>query len=137
MLCLWWIEAPVDTNVARVLVRLHGITPSRHEARRSPEVWELASELVGQDVEMVREINWALLDLGAQICTAPRAKVQQMSSHRQVSLCHCWRISGEVSAARCQTVVATLLANSKCETLGAPREHELDGGLVSTLRPLL
>ena len=68
------IEAPVDTNVARVLVRLHGITPSRHEARRSPEVWELASELVGQDVEMVREINWALLDLGAQICTVREPK---------------------------------------------------------------
>ena len=64
------IEAPVDTNVARIIVRLHGISPSRHEARRSPEVWELASELVGQDTKTVREINWALLDLGAQICTA-------------------------------------------------------------------
>ena len=67
-------EAPVDTNVARVLVRLHGISPSRHEARRSPEVWELASELVGQDTETVRKINWALLDLGAQICTAREPK---------------------------------------------------------------
>ena len=64
------IEAPVDTNVARIIVRFYGISPSRHEARRSPEVWELASELVGQDTKAVREINWALLDLGAQICTA-------------------------------------------------------------------
>ena len=68
------VEAPVDTNVARILVRLHGISPSRYEARRSPEVWELASELVGQDVETVRELNWALLDLGAQICTAREPK---------------------------------------------------------------
>ena len=68
------IEAPVDTNVARVLVRLHGISPSRYEARRSPEVWELASELVGQNAETVRQINWALLDLGAQICTAREPK---------------------------------------------------------------
>ena len=64
------IEAPVDTNVARILVRLHGISPSRYEARRSPEVWELASELVGQNIETVRELNWALIDLGAQVCTA-------------------------------------------------------------------
>ena len=30
-----------------------------------------------------------------------------------------------------------LLATSKCDTLGALRDHELDGELVSTLRPLL
>ena len=68
------IEAPVDTNVARIIVRFHGISPSRHEARRSPEVWELASELVGQETKTVREINWALLDLGAQTCTARKPK---------------------------------------------------------------
>ena len=64
------IEAPVDTNVARIIVRFHGISPSRSEARKSPEVWELARELVGQDTKTVRDINWALLDLGAEICTA-------------------------------------------------------------------
>lgn len=68
------IEAPVDTNVARIIVRFHGISPSRYEARKSPEVWELAREFVGQDTKTVREINWALLDLGAQICTARKPK---------------------------------------------------------------
>lgn len=68
------IAAPVDTNVARILVRFFGISPSRYEARRSPEVWELASELVGRDTKTVREINWALLDLGAKICTARKPK---------------------------------------------------------------
>lgn len=68
------IEAPVDSNVARIIVRIHGISPSRYEARRSPEVWELAGEFVGQDTKTVREINWALLDLGAQICTARKPK---------------------------------------------------------------
>ena len=79
------IEAPVDTNVARVLVRLHGVSPSRHEARRSPEVWELASELVGQEVETVREVNWALLDFGALICTAREPKC---GSCPLISGCH-------------------------------------------------
>ena len=64
------IEAPVDTNVARIIVRFHGISPSRSEARKSPEVWELAREFVGQDTRTVRDVNWALLDLGAEICTA-------------------------------------------------------------------
>ena len=68
------IEAPVDTNVARILVRLHGISPSRYEARRSPEVWDLARELVGQDAKTVRELNWALLDIGAKVCIAREPK---------------------------------------------------------------
>ena len=68
------IEAPVDTNVARIIVRFHGINPSRYEARKSPEVWELAREFVGQDTKTVREINWAMLDLGAKICTARKPK---------------------------------------------------------------
>ena len=68
------IEAPVDTNVARVLVRFYGLIPSRHEARRSPEVWSSARELVGQNVETVRKMNWAILDLGAQICTPREPK---------------------------------------------------------------
>ncbi len=71
------IEAPVDSNVARIIVRLHGITPSRFEARKSPEVWGLAKELVGQDTGTVREINWALLDLGAQVCTAREPRCQK------------------------------------------------------------
>ena len=68
------VEAPVDTNIARILVRFHGIKPSRYEARRSPEVWRLASELVGKDTTTVREVNWALLDLGAKVCTARAPK---------------------------------------------------------------
>ena len=69
-----FMEAPVDTNVARVLVRFNGLIPSRHEARRSPEVWNSARELVGQNVDTVRKMNWALLDLGAQICTPREPK---------------------------------------------------------------
>ena len=68
------VEAPVDTNIARILVRFHGITPSRYEARRSPEIWQLASELVGKDAKKVREVNWALLDLGAKVCTSRQPK---------------------------------------------------------------
>lgn len=61
-------EAIVDTNIARLILRLFNIKPSRCEPRRSPEVWRKAAELVGQDGEASRRINWALLDLASTIC---------------------------------------------------------------------
>jgi A/G-specific adenine glycosylase len=60
--------AAVDTNVARVITRMCGITPSRFEARRSPEVWHVATRLVGRTRARAYQVNWALLDLGALIC---------------------------------------------------------------------
>ncbi|MBE7542229.1 MAG: hypothetical protein HS123_07670 [Solibacteraceae bacterium] len=58
----------VDTNVARIVMRVFGVGHSRFEARRSPEIWELASGITGQDPARAVEVNWALLDLGATIC---------------------------------------------------------------------
>lgn len=61
-------EAIVDTNIARLVVRLFGVRPSRYEPRRSPEVWEKATELVCQDGGQSKRVNWALLDLAAAVC---------------------------------------------------------------------
>ena len=61
-------EAIVDTNVARVIIRVFGVKPSRYEARRSPEVWDKAKRLVSPQPKQAARINWALLDLGALIC---------------------------------------------------------------------
>lgn len=63
-------EAIVDTNVARVVVRVFGISPSRYEARRSIEVWEAASAITQPAGEKARHVNWAMLDLGALVCKA-------------------------------------------------------------------
>jgi A/G-specific adenine glycosylase len=60
----------VDTNVARILIRIFGFQPSRFEARRSPEVWETAKTLVGSKGSVAKKVNWALLDLGAIACKA-------------------------------------------------------------------
>lgn len=70
-------QAIVDTNVARIIARVHGVEPSRYEARRSPEIWELAWRLLGQDSQHSRKINWALLDLGAQICRPSKPKCNE------------------------------------------------------------
>jgi len=70
-------EAIVDTNVARIIMRLWGIQPSRCEARRSPEVWDKARQLVKARPKQVARINWALLDLGALICKPRRLKCDE------------------------------------------------------------
>lgn len=63
-------EAIVDVNIARLITRIFGIKPSHCEARRSPEVWEKARQLVGQNGTVSKKINWALLDLAATVCKA-------------------------------------------------------------------
>lgn len=55
--------AIVDSNVARVYSRLHGV----EEAPQSDELWDLADDLLPRQA---REFNLALLDLGATICKA-------------------------------------------------------------------
>ena len=68
-------EALVDTNVARIIVRVYGIArPSRCEARRSPEILAKARGLIGTDSANARSVNWALLDLGAKVCKSRKAE---------------------------------------------------------------
>jgi len=67
-------EPIVDTNVARVITRVYELKPSRYEARRSPEVWEKATELVSAQPEKAARINWSLLDLGALVCRPKNPK---------------------------------------------------------------
>ena len=57
----------VDTNVARVITRVFAITPSRFEARRCPQVWSAAAQLV-RSSRAPRRLNWAILDLAAALC---------------------------------------------------------------------
>ncbi len=64
----------VDTNVARVIVRMFGIQPSRFEARKSPEIWDLARKVVGREPVRSRLLNWALLDLAAALCKPRKPK---------------------------------------------------------------
>lgn len=71
----------IDTNTARVAVRLFGIQPLG-EARRSPAVRAALERLVRSDFP--KEANWALLDLAAKVC---RARAPQCSRCPIESLC--------------------------------------------------
>jgi A/G-specific adenine glycosylase len=64
----------VDTNVARVLCRVFGLAPSHFEARKSPNVWQAARTLLDAWPGPPTALSWALLDLGALICTARKPR---------------------------------------------------------------
>ncbi|MBI3934997.1 MAG: hypothetical protein HY316_09925 [Acidobacteria bacterium] len=61
---------PVDGNVARVMCRLKGLSFSRGEPRKKPEVRQAVSDLLGtQDTpDQMLEVAYALVDLGATVC---------------------------------------------------------------------
>jgi A/G-specific adenine glycosylase len=64
--------AVVDTNVARVLRRaFHPRTPGNKLARR---VWDTAEQIVPRQGKSAWMFNQAIMELGALICTARKAK---------------------------------------------------------------
>lgn len=58
----------VDSNVARVVLRVFHETPSHLEARKSPNIWMRAGQLLACWGGNPSTFNWALLDLAALIC---------------------------------------------------------------------
>jgi len=72
VLCVAFDKAApiVDTNVARIVLRVFGIAATRYEPRRCPSVWALAEAIAGNRAPVARRTNWALLDLGAVHCLA-------------------------------------------------------------------
>lgn len=67
-------EPVVDVNVARIVQRVFGIHVERGEPRRNSEIWRIARLLVRRGNP--RLLNWALLDLGALICTQRNPKCE-------------------------------------------------------------
>jgi A/G-specific adenine glycosylase len=57
----------IDTNVVRILCRFDGL-PEKGEMRRSPLIKERAAYLV--DTDHPAQVNLALIDFGAMVCTA-------------------------------------------------------------------
>jgi A/G-specific adenine glycosylase len=62
----------VDSNVARVLGRYYSVTPLP-QLHTDERMWSLAHNLV-DGTRKPRELNWALLDLGATVCRARRPR---------------------------------------------------------------
>lgn len=61
----------LDVNVARIVSRVFGISLKRGELRKSALLWSVGERVV--QGAWPRQLNWALLDLGAAVCRpAPR-----------------------------------------------------------------
>lgn len=56
----------IDTNSARVLTRVFGLSPSKTRPRTDRQLWAFASSLV--PASYVKEYNWALIDLAHLVC---------------------------------------------------------------------
>lgn len=61
--------APVDSNIARVLSRVTGWQWERGEPRKKPELRTLARDLVSGPPQRGLATLYALVDLGALVCT--------------------------------------------------------------------
>jgi A/G-specific adenine glycosylase len=62
-------HGPIDGNVARVLTRITGWAWPRGEPRKKPELKTLAAELVSGPPKQALATLYALVDLGALVCT--------------------------------------------------------------------
>ena len=62
------VAPTVDTNVGRVIRRV--FHPRLHEKPIARRVWETASEILPRNGKRAWEVNQALMELGALICTA-------------------------------------------------------------------
>ncbi len=63
---------PVDTNVARIVSRVWGLSFQRGETRKKPEVSALTASLLASAPSAVDKLSllYALVDLGALVCTS-------------------------------------------------------------------
>ena len=62
----------LDTNMIRVIQRVFSYQVKRSRAREDKDLWKFAESLVPK--RNPREYNWAVLDLGAAVCTARNPK---------------------------------------------------------------
>jgi A/G-specific adenine glycosylase len=67
-------EPLVDTNVARVVQRLHSVETKRRRPTEDEAVWSLVSSMIPPGKG--REFNFAMLDLGGIICLARNPKCE-------------------------------------------------------------
>jgi len=64
----------LDTNIVRILERVFGIKSSKARARADKKLWDFVRNITPPGKS--RDVNLALLDLGALVCTAKNPKCQ-------------------------------------------------------------
>ena len=76
-------EPAFDTNISRVILRVFDIFPTHAEARKSPNIWAAARDLVRSSNQPPAHVIWAVLDLASAICTRrdPRCHACPLREH--------------------------------------------------------
>ncbi len=74
VLCLaFGKEVPLlDTNIVRILERVFDIKSDKARARTDKKIWNFVKNIIPPNKS--REVNLALLDFGALVCTAKKPK---------------------------------------------------------------
>ena len=67
----------LDTNIIRIIERVFRINSTKTRPRTDKKLWNYVKELTPE--KRAREINLALLDFGALVCTAKKPKCQKCS----------------------------------------------------------
>ena len=74
----WGARAPiVDANVARVLSRVLPVEGELKTAANQTKLWDAATQIVAVESVKPREINPALMELGALVCVPKNPKCEQ------------------------------------------------------------
>jgi A/G-specific adenine glycosylase len=60
--------AVIDANVARIYRRVFSLPPPPERLAAAHDLWDLAARMLPR--ARAKPYNWAILDLGGQICTA-------------------------------------------------------------------
>lgn len=68
-------DAVIDVNIVRIVMRVFGATVKRGEPRKNREISAAANALLAGP--QPRRMNWALLDLGALVCTERNPKCEE------------------------------------------------------------
>lgn len=64
----------IDVNIVRIVQRMFGVHFEKGEGRRNAEIKRIALRLL--QGRQARQMNWALLDFGALVCTERSPKCQ-------------------------------------------------------------
>jgi A/G-specific adenine glycosylase len=117
--------ALVDGNVHRVLSRLFGLSQSHAEVRK--QAWAIARELIPG--ESPGDLNQALMELGATVCTpkaaqCARCPVSKLCVAYAQDKVDVWPIAAKKKAVPTANVQAFVVTNSKDEVLLAQRPEE-------------
>jgi A/G-specific adenine glycosylase len=74
-------DAPIlDTNVERLLRRYFGLSPAHHRSTGRRRLWDLARLVI--PTGKAYQINQAMMDFGALVCTARRPRCPSCALRR-------------------------------------------------------